>query len=274
MFDNYLISAEELKANSKVPLLTVDSPYDMFVEFAAQMISEIVENNKKNKKTVFILPCGPIGQYPVFAKFVNHLKIDLKNTYIIHMDEYIMDDGNLISDTDIFSFKRCMNENFYSLIDSDLVMTPEQRIYPNPENLKEIPELIEKLGGVDIAFGGVALNGHIAFNEPQPELSVDEFSKLPTRIVTLTPETRIKDAILSRGGAVDTVPKNAITIGMKEILGARKLRLSMTLDMQRAVVRTVCTGDVTSACPASLMQNHPDAMLIVTKNVVEKPYNI
>ena len=52
MFDNYLISAEELKANSKVPLLTVDSPYDMFVEFAAQMISEIVENNKKNKKDI------------------------------------------------------------------------------------------------------------------------------------------------------------------------------------------------------------------------------
>jgi len=272
MFDQYLISDKELIKNSKVPLMIVDSPSDVFLEFAIQMVSEIIENNKQNKKTVLILPCGPIGQYPVFAKLVNRLKIDLSNTYIIHMDEYVTDDDRLISETDVFSFRKCMNENFYTRIDSELVMPPEQRIYPHPDKLQEIPDLIEALGGVDIAFGGVALNGHVAFNEPQPELDADAFAALSTRIVALRPETRIKDAILTRGGAVDTVPLKAITIGMKEIFGAKKVRLSSTLDMQRAVIRKVCTGEVSSACPASFTQKHPDAMLIVTKNVVEKPF--
>ena len=274
MFDIYSMTAKDIENKSKVPILVVDSPNDVFTEFAVQMVSEIVENNKNGKRTVLILPCGPVGQYPVFAKIVNNLRIDLKNTHIIHMDEYVTDDEKLISSTDVFSFRKCMNENFYSLIDSDLVMPTEQRIFPNPEKINEIPELIERLGGVDIAFGGVALNGHVAFNEPQPDMSADEFAALPTRIVTLNPETLVKDAILSRGGAIDTVPQKAITVGMKEIFGARKVRLSMTLNMQRAVVRKVCMGDITSACPASFSQKHPDAMLIVTKNVVEMPFEI
>lgn len=272
MFDSNKITAKELVEKSKIPLLVKEQPYEIFIEYAVQMISEITENNKIGKKTVFIIPCGPVEQYPVFARLVNQLKIDLKNTWIIHMDEYITESEELISENDQFSFRKCMNECLYSLIDSNLVMPPKQRIFPNPKNLNDIPALIERLGGVDIAFGGVALNGHIAFNEPQPDMDADEYSLLSTRIVTLSTETRVKEAILSRGGAVDTVPKKAITIGMKEILAAKKIRLSMMLDMQRSVIRKACIGEISAACPVSLIQNHQNALLMVTKNVTEKPF--
>ena len=165
-----------------------------------------------------------------------------------------------------------MNECLYAQIDEDLIKPEDHRIFPDPEKLDEIPNKIKELGGVDIAFGGVALNGHIAFNEPQPHLSVDEYKELSTRIVELSAETRIKDAILSRGGAVETVPTKAITIGIKEILGAKKIRLSMMLDMQRAVIRKACLGEASSDCPVSLIQNHPDAALMVAKTVTEKPF--
>ena len=177
-----------------------------------------------------------------------------------------------MSEDDKFSFRKCMNEELYANIDSDLIMPEEQRIFPNPQNLDYIPKLIEELGGVDICFGGVALNGHIAFNEPQPELTNEEFSRLSVRTVVLTPETRIKDAILSRGGAVDTVPKNAITIGMKEILSAKRIFLSMMNQMQRAVVRKACLGNVSSDCPVSFLQTHSNANLYVLNTVVEKPF--
>ena len=160
------------------------------------------------------------------------------------MDEYLNDNGKRIPDSEEFSFKHIMNDSLYSKINSDLIMPESQRIFPDPENLNYIPDLIENLGGVDISFGGVALNGHIAFNEPEPEMSNEEFANLPTRIVKLTPETRIKDAILSRGGAVDTVPTTAITIGMKEILSGKKVRLSMMNQMQRAVIRKACLMEV------------------------------
>ena len=200
------------------------------------------------------------------------MKIDLKNVYFIHMDEYMTENGKTISEQDESSFKKCMKECLYAQIDQERIMPEDHRIFPDPDRLDEIPRKIQELGGVDIAFGGVALNGHIAFNEPQPDMTVEEYAALSTRIVKLSAETRVKDAILSRGGAVDTVPEKAITIGMKEILGARKIRLSMMLDMQRAVIRKACLGDVSAACPVSLIQNHPDALLMVSKNVVEKPF--
>jgi glucosamine-6-phosphate deaminase len=151
-------------------------------------------------------------------------------------------------------------------------MPANQRVFPDPQNPEAIPKHIEELGGVDMVLGGIALNGHIAFNEPEPDMSVEEFANLPTRVVSLSAETKVKDAILSRGGAYDSIPNKAISVGMKEILGARKLRLSMMLDMQRAVIRKACHGEVSAACPISLVQNHPDALLMVSKNVLEKPF--
>lgn len=268
----YKITPTELERSTKIPLLVMNSPGEVHYEYAVQMLREIMENNAKGKTTVFICPCGPTEQYSILARLVNQGNISLKNTWIINMDEYLTDDGQWIAPDDQFSFHNYMNTLFYNRVRPELVMPEEQRVFPDPEHPEKIGELIEKLGGVDMVLGGIALNGHIAFNEPAPELSNEEFKCLPTRVVTLSQETRIKDAILGRGGAYDTIAKKAITVGMKEILGARKLRLSMLNDMQRAVIRRGCCGEVTSACPISFVQEHPDALLMVSRNVMEIPF--
>ncbi|MGN0179947.1 MAG: glucosamine-6-phosphate isomerase [Monoglobaceae bacterium] len=268
----YEITAEELVENTKVPLLIANSAGEVHYEYAMQMIEEIVNNNNAGKKTVFICPCGPTEQYPIFARLVNRYRISLKNTWIINMDEYLTESGEWIPEDSKFSFHKWMNDYLYDVIDPELTVPKEQRIFPDPKNPEKISEIIEELGGVDMVLGGIALNGHIAFNEPEPGMSTEEFANLPTRVVELSLETKVKDAILGRGGAVDTIADKAISVGMKEILGAKKLRLSMLLDMQRAVIRKACCGEVTSECPVSFIQNHPDAMLMVSKNVIEKPF--
>lgn len=272
MKELYQISKEKLLADTKIRLDVKKDPYEIFNEFALEMAAEIIKNNEQERRTVLICPCGPVEQYGVFARIVNMLKISLRNVWIINMDEYLDDNGERISGDDEFSFRHIMDENLYSKIDSALIMPEEQRVFPDPADPGYISELIEKLGGVDISFGGVALNGHVAFNEPEPELSKEAFAALPTRVVKLTPETRIKDAILSRGGAVDTVPTKAITIGMKEILSGRKVRLSVMNQMQRAVIRRACLGEVSPACPVSYLQEHADACLYVLETVTEKPF--
>ena len=120
--------------------------------------------------------------------------------------------------------------------------------------------------------GGIAVNGHIAFNEPEPEMTNEQFAQLPTRVEKLSQATLLKDAIMGRGGAIDTVPKQAVTVGMKEMLGARKLRLTMMADMQRAVIRRAGYGEVTASFPVSFAQTHPDAKIIISRNVAEKPF--
>ena len=78
--------------------------------------------------------------------------------------------------------------------------------------------LIEELGGVDIAFGGIGITGHLAFNEPQPELTAEQFAQLPTRVLDIHPETRATNCVGDLGGALEDMPRKCVTIGMKEIL--------------------------------------------------------
>ena len=81
-------------------------------------------------------------------------------------------------------------------------MPEEQRVFPDPENVEYIPQLIEKLGGVDICFGGIGINGHVAFNEADASLSNEEFLAQKTRVLDITKETRTANAIGDFNGAL------------------------------------------------------------------------
>lgn len=98
-------------------------------------------------------------------------------------------------------------------------MPAEQRVFPDPTDLERIPALIEELGGVDIAFGGIGITGHLAFNEPDESLTPDEFAALRTRTLDIHPETRATNCVNDLGGPLEDMPKRCATIGMHEILG-------------------------------------------------------
>ena len=146
-------------------------------------------------------------------------------------------------------------------------------MFPDPRDPGAIARLIERLGGVDLCMGGIALNGHIAFNEPSDALTPEEFAALPTRVVELTEATIIKNAILDLGGATDAFPRRAITVGMKEMLGARRMLVSMTLDMQRSTIRHALYGEVSASFPITLLQNHKNALIMITQNVTALPFD-
>ena len=129
-----------------------------------------------------------------------------------------------------------------------------------------------ELGGVDIAFGGIGINGHLAFNEAQDELTADEFAALHTRVLTISRETRTSNAIGDLNGAIDAMPKKAVTIGMAEILGAKKIRLGVFRDWHRSVIRQTAYGEVSAHFPATLIQRHPDAMVLVNANAAKQPF--
>ena len=64
----------------------------------------------------------------------------------------------------------------------------------------------------------------------------------------------------------------AVTIGMAEILGAKKIRLGVFRDWHRSVVRQAAYGEVSAHFPATLIQRHPDAMIIVNANAAKQPF--
>lgn len=271
MRDYYRLTPGELGKDAKLPILKTGDSGEAFYELAREMTGIIRENNQAGKRTVFIVPVGPVGQYPIFVRLVNEEKLSLKNCWFFNMDEYLTDQGGWIDKEDPLSFRGFMDRVVYSRIDPALVMPKEQRIFPDPADPEKGDRLLAELGGADACFGGIGITGHLAFNEPQPGLTPEAFAALPTRVLEIAPETRATNCVGDLGGALEEMPKKCVTIGMKQILGARKLRLAVFRDWHRAVCRRAAYGEVTAAFPATLAQRHPDALLIVNSVAAQLP---
>ncbi len=271
MHSYYKIAPQDLGKGSKIPLRVFGESGEVFYELALEMIREIEKNNGQGKRTVMICPVGPVGQYPIFTRLVNEKRLDLKNCWFINMDEHLTDDGQYIDEASPRSFRGFMKREVYDQIDAELLMPPEQRIFPDPQQPEAIQKLIGSLGGVDLVIGGIGINGHVAFNEADSSLSPDEFAALHTRVLWISPETRTSSAIGDLGGNIEDWPKKCITIGMAEILGARRIRLGVFRDWHRAVVRRAAYGEVSAGFPVTLLQNHPDAGIYVNANAAKLP---
>lgn len=263
----YGYNKEQLLAGPKMKLICMEDNAAVFRQMAEQMVEEIRANQEKNRHTVFICPVGPVGQYPYFVDMVNEQGLSLKNVWFINMDEYLDDDRKWIPMDHPLSFRGFMERVVYSKIRPELVMPPEQRIFPDPEDVERVPRLIEELGGVDIAFGGIGINGHVAFNEADGSMSAEEFLAQKTRVLKISPETRAANAIGDFGGALEDMPKYCVTVGIHEIAHAKKIRLGCFRNWHRAVVRRAGYGETTADFPVSLLREHEDITLTFTEYV-------
>jgi glucosamine-6-phosphate deaminase len=241
---------------------------DVARHFAKALFDDITEK----ADVTMVLPVGPVDQFPMLAQMINQAGLDCREVAIINMDEYLSGD-EWVSIEHPLSFRGYMNRKFYELLDPDLAPRAENRIFPDPRNLSTVQEVIDARGGLDVCYGGIGINGHIAFNEP-PEpgdpVDTDEFAARPTRILPLTRET-ITINSNTVGGELSIIPRLAVTVGMREILSAGRLRFYCNRPWQSAVIRRVLHGPVTAACPASLLRIHPDASVTIAGYVAEIP---
>lgn len=267
----YYFNKEELMSAPKIPLIVRENNELVFQAIALEMVEEIKKKNEMGESTVFICPVGPVGQYPYFVEKVNQEQISLKNVWFINMDEYLTDDGKWIDKEHKLSFRGFMDRVVYSKIDQSLVMPESQRIFPDPENIERVPNLIEELGGVDICFGGIGINGHVAFNEPDESLTNEEYLAQKTRVLEIAKETRAVNSIGDLNGAMDDMPNLCITIGINEIYNARKIRLGCFRDWHRSVVRHAVYGEQSAHFPVTLLQAHKDISIQLTEFVANLP---
>ncbi len=254
----------------RIPIDIYKDKETTFKSMADLMVDTILENNKLGKKTLFIVPLGPVGQYKYFVERVNKERISLKDVTFINMDEYMDDETHLVSSSNPLSFKKIMYEICYNLIDKDLIMDESQRIFPNLENIETIDKVIKEHGGVDICFGGIGITGHIAFNDPPEKgVSEEEFKNLGTRVVRITEATRVVNSMDDFDGAYYLMPEYAITIGFKEILSAKKIRLYCFRNWHRSVVRRASFLDKTVSYPVTLLQDHDDTRIGISEELAD-----
>jgi glucosamine-6-phosphate deaminase len=274
MLPNYLnISASELGLGQPVKVRVLGDMASIAHDFAKCILGEILQAQLAGQGATLIIPVGPVDQFPILARLINGKKVSCCDVVFINMDEYVGDDGCWIPEDHPLSFRAYMKRSFYELLDPSLAPPLENRIFPDPQNPLAIQELIDARGGVDACFGGIGINGHVAFNEPpeiEGEVSVDEFAALPTRSLELSRETKTINSV-TVGGEISIVPKYAVTVGMKEILNSLRLRFYCNRPWQSAVVRRVLHGPITPQCPASFLRRHPDALITVADYVAAPP---
>jgi glucosamine-6-phosphate deaminase len=271
-FPAYLqVAAADLGKGTPVTVRVLGDMMSLGADLAEALRAEIVAANREGRGGTFIVPVGPVDHFPLLARRINEQRISCRNVVFIGMDEYLTDDDAWVPVDHPLSFRGYLDRMFYDLLDPALAPPPENRVFPDPRDLSAVPRLIAARGGVDACYGGIGITGHVAFNEPPDEpMSLEAFAALPTRVLALTRETRTINSV-TVGGEIGIIPWRAITVGMKEILGARRLRLYCNRPWQSAVVRRVLHGPITPACPASLMRTHPDASLAVADYVAAPP---
>jgi len=270
LFEWCKIPPEELPnhPDAKVKVRILSKPADVYEDIATTMIDEVKRNNAANKPTRWILPCGPRGQYPIFTQRVNRERIDLKDLHVFHMDDHLDWQGRHLPLDHPYSYEGWMGRNFYGCIDSEINVPLEQRHFPNIARLDAMTEEIKQVGGVDSVYGGIGYRGHIAFNEsprsPWYKISKEEFRNCTTRVLHLNDDTLVALSQRGAGGCSDVIPPMVITLGMRELLAAGRIRLySETGSWKQTVIRILLFGNVSPEIPVTYVQEHPDCLVTV-----------
>ena len=251
-------------------LITVDN-YEELSKVAAR---ELASTIKEKPNAILGLATGgsPVGMYKELIKMYQDGELDFSKIKTVNLDEYVG-----LNPEHEQSYRHFMNENLFNHVNINInnTIVPNGLAQDLNAECKEYDKKIEELGGIDVQLLGVGNNGHIAFNEP-PEpnevCTAEEFKNRTTRVLNISRETRTINAVGSLGGAIQDMPKMCITIGMKEILSARKIKLYCFRDWHGAIVREGIFGERTAACPLSLLRDHADVEITLTSNAAKMPY--
>jgi glucosamine-6-phosphate deaminase len=260
------LPTEQLLVQARVGVRLFPDIRSMTEYMARSMADEIRAHNARGEPTRWILPVGPVKQYYRLLEISHQERISWKEVYVFMMDEFLDWQGRPLPLDQPFSFEGFMRREVFDKLDPLLGFAPSHVTFPSPYRLEEISERIRAAGGIDTCYGGVGYHGHVAFNEPPisrwRRITPQEMRESLTRVVALAGDSIVVQSINCSGGSCESVPPMAITIGMRDILSSRCIRMFLAGgERHRAVFRITCLGEVTTDYPSTLLQGHLDCIV-------------
>ncbi len=227
---------------------------DGVAQLGAQQICELVE---KKPAAVLGLATGstPIAMYQQLIKLHQQRGVSFRDVTSFNLDEYIG-----IDPENPQSYRFFMKRELFDAIDIDQANThlPTCEVGVNPRLVGAAYEqAIADAGGIDLQLLGIGTNGHIGFNEPTSSLSSR------TRVKTLTQTTVSDNSRMFEEGEFQ--PHLAMTMGIGTILDARHVILLATGEAKAEAVRNTVEGALSAMCPASVLQMHQRATIIIDR---------
>lgn len=236
----------------------VKESYEEMSKMSAEIIADIIRHKPR---AVLGLATGstPLGTYKELIRLHKEEGVDFSRVSTFNLDEYVG-----LSHDHPQSYHYFMWESLFKQININPknVHIPDGTAKDIPGFCRWYEEQIVKAGGLDVQLLGIGSNGHIAFNEPGSSLGSR------TRVKTLDEKTRQDNARFFRN--MNEVPKYAITMGIGTIMDARQLiLLANGTGKADAILRTV-EGPITAIVPATIVQLHPKATIVVDKGAATK----
>ena len=262
------IPPDELVERSPLPLEIVSTRGELYRHFAGSILDEIRRASEAGEELSLIVPLGPKAQYPLLASLINDTALSLSHVTFFGMDQWLDWQGRPVPWEHPFNLEGYFHRHFIELIAPELRPDPDNVIFPSPLDLDRFEREMARRAPVATTYGGFGFQGHLAFNEPPSSrwtpITLEQLRASRTRIVPLAADTIIAHAQRSLGGNVFGVPPMAVTLGMSELLAARRIRLYTDGGAwKQTILRILLFSEPTVDYPVTLVHDHPDAAVIV-----------
>lgn len=224
---------------------------------ASKLAFEALKTDFDKENVVLGLATGstPLALYQEIIKFHQETKFSFQDLVTVNLDEYIG-----IATEHPESYHSFMYNNLFKYLDINLANThlPSNDASDLDKNCQEYNDLLNSLT-VNTQILGIGANGHIGFNEPGTSF------ESTVHIVPLQEKT-IKDNARFFDGNEDLVPKEAITMGIKNIMAAERIILLAFGKNKAQAVKEMIEGEVVEAMPASILQRHPNVLVFLDED--------
>jgi glucosamine-6-phosphate deaminase len=194
---------------------------------------------------------------------------------VFHMDECLDWQGRILPRGHPYNFRTFMERHFYGGIPKDRNVAEDRRFWLQPDTIDRVRAAIEE-APVDLTLGGWGQDGHVAYNQarrhPFHETSLEDLRNSTIRVQDNNLDTILALAQRTFGTAYQFVPPQSVTLGMRECLAARRVRLfSDTGSWKQTALRVALFSAPTPEYPITLLQGHADALLTATLETARHP---
>ena len=200
---------------------------------------------------------SPVGMYQELARRCRDEKLDFSRVHSVNLDEYVG-----LEPTHDQSYRYFMDDNLFNHINIDKANTYVAKgIGDVEENLAEFNAVLDRTD-IDVQVLGVGPDGHLGFNEPGDTL-YDGAHKEVLDESTIDANARF---FASR----DDVPRYAVTMGMGNIMRAKKLLMIVSGKKHDAMRALLCSDRIDPHCPCTFLRLHRDATVILEESLAKE----
>ena len=231
---------------------------DAVADAAANEIKNLIIQ-KSNAVLGLATGSTPLKTYQRLIDFYRQKTLSFEKVISFNLDEYIG-----LSPEHSQSYRYFMNDVFFKHIDIQMGNTyiPDGEKPDYKKSCLAYENNIAQHSGIDLQLLGLGENGHIGFNEPTSSLASR------TRLKTLSPRTIKNNSRFFSDKEFQ--PQMALTMGIETIMEAKRVLLIATGHNKRQAIKDLIEGPLSAMCPASILQQHPQALIIIDKTGASK----